>query len=350
MKPKFPFSQNKELLMSLLEKHTCDKIAEMYGCTRTLISLYTKKFGIVNTRRRYNYPNLEPNGDLSYVIGVLKGDGCVYSTIKDYNYAMCLTAIDKDFVEEFSRRLANTMNKNDPYAINFREKRGQWITIARSKELYNYYVNNEYIPCIEQYPAKFLKGFFDSEGSIHSSQTNGWAKQWAIECTNNDVELLDIVERLMLKIGIESTRVLSSKKGTPVPFEGQRMCYKTKDVFKLIIPSRHHHKFARLIGFTIKRKQDRLDELISTTKEMPELYTCPVCSIKFKPNKTKQRFCCEMHKKSFGHVKEMNTLTDEQCIALYNLVQKNHKHLINASGHINKVYVKRVLKNKKINE
>ncbi len=103
MKPKFPFSQNKELLISLLEKHTCDQIAEMYGCTRTLISFYTKRFGIINTRRRYNHPNLEPNGDLSYVIGVLKGDGSVTYTEKDYDYAMRLSAIDKDFVEEFSR-------------------------------------------------------------------------------------------------------------------------------------------------------------------------------------------------------------------------------------------------------
>jgi len=321
-KPKFTFSQNKELLISLLEKHTCDQIAEMYGCTRTLISLYTKKFGIINTRRRYNHPNLEPNGDLSYVIGVLKGDGSAYASRKDYEYVLKLNAIDKDFVEEFSRCLTKVMNREKQYPLAFCAERKQWITIARSKELYNYYINKEYMPCIEQYPAGFLKGFFDSEGSIHSSQTGGWAKQWAIECTNNDIKLLDIVEKLLFNIGIESNRVLSSKKGTKMLF-GDREYYKNKDVFKITIPSKHHHKFARLIGFNIKRKQDRLNELILTKEELPELFVCPVCKKEFKPSLNFQRFCCVRHKRRFYTIKEYHNFTDDETTEYY---EKN-KHL-----------------------
>ncbi len=196
------------------------------------------------------------------------------------------------------------MNREKQYPLGFSEDKRQWNTIARSKELYNYYVNNEYMPCIEKYPAEFLKGFFDSEGSIHSYQTNGWVKQWMIECTNNNIELLGIVERLMLKIGIESTRVLSSKKGTPVPFKGQRMCYKTKDVFKLIIPSRHHHKFARLIGFTIKRKQDRLNELISTKEELPEIITCLSCGKQVKRKNMHHKFCTTKCKKAYRSIRK----------------------------------------------
>lgn len=351
MSKKYPFSRNKKLVEELIKEYTTSQIAKMYGCCRELVSYHTKKFGLVNPHQNYNTPNLEPSKCLSYVVGVLVGDGCAskYDKKGAQRHDIKLKVIDKEFAEEFSRCLASIMGKANPYAVWSNKKDNFWHTAVCSKELYYYYVNKGYSLCIEQYPAGFIKGFFDSEGSISCGKHGSWNKVWYIQCSNNNINLLDTVKQLLSVLGIDSAMSLRGRKGFKITRK-EKTYYKNKDVYSLSIPSKHHHKFARLIGFTIKRKQDRLNELIATRQEKPELFRCPVCQIEFKPWDNKQRFCCLSHKKAFGHVKEQNKLSDADVSHLYQVIAYESPHLINVSGHINKKIVDGLLKNKEIKE
>lgn len=321
---KYPFSQNKELVEKLIKEYTSPQIAKMYGCSRELISYHTKKFGLVNPHLNYNTPNLEPSKCLSYVVGVLIGDGCAceYKKKGAQRHDLKLKVIDKDFADEFSRCMTSIMGKVNSYAVWSNKRDKFWQTAVCSTELYYYYINKEYLPCIEQYPADFIKGFFDSEGSINSSKHGNWNRVWKINCSNTNIDLLNTVKRLLFNLGIDSTISLGKHKGSEI-VKKEKTYYKNKDVYSLGIPSKHHHKFVRLIGFTIKRKQDRLNELIATKHEKPELYTCSVCGKEFNPVIGFQRFCCLLHKRRFYTIKSYHNFTDEQTIEYY----KKNKHL-----------------------
>ncbi|MFH1365720.1 MAG: LAGLIDADG family homing endonuclease [archaeon] len=80
--------------------------------------------------------NLKLNEDLSYILGVIVGDGCVSYNPDSRRYQICLAAVDKEFVEEFKRRLysffrikstnefrkSRTKNWNDQYVTRLCSK------------------------------------------------------------------------------------------------------------------------------------------------------------------------------------------------------------------------------------
>lgn len=85
----------------------------------------------------------------------------------------------------------------------------------------------------------FLRGFYDSEGCSSSRS--------AITCSSINKEGLIQIQKLLKKLGIESTR--GDYKRCSVVFIFR------KGRFKL---------FRERIGFTIKRKQDKVNETLST--------------------------------------------------------------------------------------
>jgi len=98
----------------------------------------------------------------------------------------------------------------------------------------------------------FLRAFFDSEGSVE--------KNGNIRVYNTDLRTLNYVKELLLRLNIEVTGPhLTVKKGTP--FYDKKMektYYAKKDVYYLYIRANSRRKFAELIGFTIKRKMEKL--------------------------------------------------------------------------------------------
>ena len=74
----------------------------------------------INERNKHLPNRFKPvsSPDLSYVLGVLMGDGCVYKTIRRYNhkkiyygYMIHLSVRDKSFAEEFAEALSQIFNK-----------------------------------------------------------------------------------------------------------------------------------------------------------------------------------------------------------------------------------------------
>lgn len=160
---KYDLGKDKGTFEKLFEQRTAKEIAGIYGCDQGLVYYYAKKFGIVNTRRKYNHPDLFPSPELSYLIGVVVGDGSITKIGSDY--AIRLSAKDEEFVAKFAKTLAIVNRRDSCYPI-WKNKRALLETTGRSKELFYSIKNIEYYETIQTYPHEFIEGFFDSEGTV----------------------------------------------------------------------------------------------------------------------------------------------------------------------------------------
>jgi intein-encoded DNA endonuclease-like protein len=205
-----------------------------------------------NGRRIPSLELLKPSEDLANVIGVVLGDGYTYErSIRKTSrgYVIALEAKDKEFVEEFGRRLANVLGR-EPIRPKFREGVGKYVVKAASKTLYELLKKpvdlkriKEYVEHCPKCTAAFLRGLFDSEACI--------GKDGHIKLYNTNYEVLVYAQRLLRGFGIESTGPWPRKQK-----EGYYYIY---------IRAESLLNFYRYIGFTILRKQKRLEEYLKRT-------------------------------------------------------------------------------------
>ena len=207
------------------------------------------------------------------MIGVKLGDGYTTKkrrTIRSYiSVRIGLKVKDMEFAEEFARCLAKVLGRQfiKP-RLRYSDKK--YAVEVRSKTLYELLkkpVNldglKKYIEHCEDCVAAFLRGFFDSEGCVN--------ERGYISISNTDIGLLTYVKDLLGCLGIASTE---PKLGHPQgraffdPREGK--IYTTnKDCYCLHIRANSNTTFYRKVGFTIKRKQKRLENYIKRCQAKP---------------------------------------------------------------------------------
>jgi intein-encoded DNA endonuclease-like protein len=198
--------------------------------------------------------NIKPCKDLSWIIGVIAGDGSTWAT--KYNYNIRLKCKDFEFAKEFARCLKVIGCK--PW-IGIQD--GYYIAMGYSRVLYNLLKKpldleklRYYIEYDEKTITAFLKGFFDSEGYVN--------KMGYILVYNTDSTLLDYVKRLLLTLKIEVTGPhlhTGTGEGTLLHSKKMKKTYRRrKNLYYLYVKANSSRRFAELIGFSIKRKMDRL--------------------------------------------------------------------------------------------
>jgi intein-encoded DNA endonuclease-like protein len=208
---------------------------------------------------------LEPSMELAYVIGAKLGDG--YATrrrriIKGYNdVTIGLKVKDRDFAEEFGRCLEKVLRRR-PIKLRYRNDVGKYVVEIYSQTLYELLKKpvdlerlKKYIEHCERCTAAFLRGFADSEGYVN--------KRGYIYISNTDYELLEYVRDLLQRLGIETIgpRPTSSRQGTIARFCNGN--YKRrKDTYYIYIKTDSNMNFHKNIGFTIRRKQRRLENYV----------------------------------------------------------------------------------------
>jgi intein-encoded DNA endonuclease-like protein len=216
-----------------------------------------------NGRRIPSLELLKTSEDLGYVIGVILGDG--YSGERSHGHIIGLRAKDKEFVEEFGRCLGNVLGR-EPIRPKFREDVGKYYVEAVSRTLYELLRRpidlkriKKYVEHCKKCTAAFLRGLFDSEGHV--------SKRGCIILYNSNYEALAYAQRLLRRFGIESTGPwLHKRKGTTIHDHKTGKHYKAnKDCYYLYIRAESLLKFYRNIGFTIRRKQKRLEEYLRRT-------------------------------------------------------------------------------------
>jgi intein-encoded DNA endonuclease-like protein len=217
-----------------------------------------------NGRRVPSPELLKPSEDLGYVIGVVLGDG--YTCEGSYGDVIGLRAKDKEFVEDFGRRLGNVLGREP---IRPWKDTGAYVAIARSKTLHELLRKpidlkriKEYVEHCPKCVAAFLRGLFDSEGCV--------SKKGYISLYNSNYEVLVYAQRLLRRFGIESTGPRPHKrKGTTMhdPRTGKQ--YKAnKDCYYIYILADSLLNFYLYVGFTIKRKQKRPEEYLKRTGKL----------------------------------------------------------------------------------
>jgi intein-encoded DNA endonuclease-like protein len=227
---------------------------------RTTISKWLR--GVSSPYNGRHIPSLKllkPSEDLANVIGVVLGDG--YAIEKSHGYIIGLGAKDKEFVEDFGRRLGNVLGREP---IRPWKSARAYVAEAKSKTLFDLLrkpVDLKIIkPYVEHCPkcvAAFLRGLFDSEGHVN--------KKGYIYLINTDFEMLVYIQWLLWRyFGIESTGPWPhAQKGSTIHDHRAGKQYKTnEDCYYIYIPTESLPKFYRYVGFTIRRKQKRLEDYL----------------------------------------------------------------------------------------
>lgn len=201
------------------------------------------------------------NRDLSYILGVLCGDGSFSSTKGGYRTGTVrLSSIDKEFTNSFKDRLESYTGLHIQIYEVEKNQQG-WSNVYKisktSKELLflerfetrcdKWEVPSEILED-EELMAPFLKGLFDSDGHCEFSDDRGSS----IRITSSNKSGLEQVKELLNSIGIENN-VRVNKTET----SDGRVWY------RLIIGNLDDKKiFSEKVGSSIPRKKEDLNKLV----------------------------------------------------------------------------------------
>jgi intein-encoded DNA endonuclease-like protein len=195
----------------------------------------------------------DPRPELAYVIGVKMGDASM-SVNRAYSYMIKLRVIDREFAEEFAKCLSVVLGR-DPPRVKWHEKTHAWHTQLSSMLLQKFL--REALPPLKKViehcndcVSAFLRGFFDSEGSVYRTQLR--------VANTNRTMLLYVRHLLESRFGIEvGGPYLSSTGGRLVIIKGKQ--YRAnKDCFVLAVATSSIPAYQSSVGFTIIRKAKRL--------------------------------------------------------------------------------------------
>lgn len=223
---------------------------------------------------------------LGYVIGTLVGDGSL-SKWRDYHYfnekwkevpkaqatrilpryrySFQLKVVDKDFTCAFAEHLLKTTGRK-PCLYSFKMKPVTSIAGNILKKPYSTTLFKVQLVSKEWYeklnPLKkdlvwlketnfevkmgFLRGLFDSEGSVEPSR-------FTITLTNKNVELLTLIRNILFQLEIDSS--IYTGRNSSIHTE--------RTISRLAIYGRKNaKKFHEQIGFYIERKMKKIEEMI----------------------------------------------------------------------------------------
>lgn len=206
----------------------------------------------------------KPTKELSYIIGVIFGDASIHKT-KQGHYQTELKVQDEEFAGKFAKSSSKILSKN-PNSIH---KQGDYYRTQFSSRLFYNFIKRRTLqklkPFIEFDFIEFLRGFFDSEGNPHIEAKNCFVVK--IGAANTSLEILEYIRELLIeKIGIESRITICNKTGSKAMINGREII-RTKNVYRLMIHRFEDiKKFCNIIGFTAKRKQEKLADAIKKSE------------------------------------------------------------------------------------
>jgi intein-encoded DNA endonuclease-like protein len=236
-----------------------EDIQRRYGVTlsKSHISYWTR--GIHDPYNGRYIPSiefLEPSEELAYVIGVKVGDGYVARrrrAVKSYNRVRIgLKVKDGEFAAEFGQCLAKVLGRRQ-IKPRYRSDVGKYELLKKPVDLDRL---KKYIEHCERCMEAFLRGFVDSEGHV--------SKSGYIYILNTDYKLLEYVKDLLKRLGIESTGPWPKRLQGKTFYDPKRMKRYTckKECFHIYIRAGSNINFYKNIGFTIRRKQKRLENYV----------------------------------------------------------------------------------------
>jgi len=149
-------------------------------------------------------PNFKSN-KIAYLLGILKGDGFVNYSKKYNRYILGLASTNLKFCKSFSNTVESINLR--PSICRLKKllgvgKRRLYYVIANSQIFYKWYTKlslNKLKKLLDTKEKKnlFIKGFYESEGSILKTKN----KRYRISFANTDKNLLRMTDNLLKEIG-----------------------------------------------------------------------------------------------------------------------------------------------------
>lgn len=203
----------------------------------------------------------KPSKELSYIFGVMIGDGnCFYTKSKHGTTGgLILRVKDKDFALNFKKALkvwsglpvSFSLGSNNLYHVRL-------CSVEASKFIKSYKLDD--VKSLNRvYKCYFLKGLFDSEGSITGKNLSQRSKaaRWVgfYNCKENTISLVShLLKEFEISHKIRS-RIHSGFGSTKLQYE-------------LLIYGRNNLiKYSHHINFSIRRKQKILKEVLASYLE-----------------------------------------------------------------------------------
>lgn len=219
------------------------------------------QIGDRHPERAFKIPNLKPSRELSYILGVYYGDGYVSKYGKWHRIG--LWTIDREFAEEFSHCLSKVVRK-ESNPIRLSPRNNQYRTHLSNVMLYNFLKRplNSHRKLIGEFPVDFLRGFFDSEGTVGISHDGRGHSSIRIKAYNTNLSLLKfVVDLLETRFSIRTQRIRITRMiGEKVIIKGFETAA-TKNCYSLEIGEQKSVlMFYHKVGFSIKRKRKLFGE------------------------------------------------------------------------------------------
>lgn len=210
----------------------------------------------VNRTKKLPDSAREISEDFAFVLGVMQGDGCVsggypYRNRKRMYYRIILNTIDYDFAIEFKNRLEKWSGMTS--SLSYRPSKvpnwkDQWHVVLYSNEASKFLRNfnlSDVLDFNEKEKGLFLRGFFDSEGSVYFT-----ARRNEVKCFNTNKATMFLVDKMLHSIGIKKVYWYTS-------FHSEMPCYRLSIHSKADV-----QVFNEKVGFSINRKQRRVEEIL----------------------------------------------------------------------------------------
>src|SRR5271157_2098874 len=145
----------------------------------------------------------QSSDELAYILGVMKGDGSAYA-IQEQKIIQ-LEAKERAFVESFNNELAQLLHSR-PMAIEYLPLHHTYRIRKTSKVFFDWYVSrtrSEIEAIAMNYPLPFIRGFYESEGSVGRYGKNG--KCSFLRIMNTDPSLIYLVSAIMNQLSFRHT-------------------------------------------------------------------------------------------------------------------------------------------------
>lgn len=189
--------------------------------------------------------------ELAYVIGVTLGDASM--SVSHYNYMIKLRVIDNEFAEEFARCLSVILLRGSP-KVRWHAKTHAWHTELSSLLLRLFLLQplsklGETIRHCDACKGAFLKGFFDSEGSVSGRE---------LKASNGNLESLRLVCDVLSSLGVYTTGPHILRKGGRLVLIKGRFYHQNRDQYGIRVRTASLGIFQKKVGFSIHRKSDAL--------------------------------------------------------------------------------------------
>ena len=228
--------------------------------------------GTNNTFNKTKRVDLDASPELAYIVGAYFGDASATEG-SNYRYKVKLKVVDREFAEAFARALRGIGLNPRMGFENDRTRTGRWYVEVTSKGLFRFLTGPRegLFEVAKAYPREFLRGFFDSEGTV---VFNRKSRALHVSASNYDLEVLTLCKELLKKLDIDSRIYLHRRKGTPVNIRGKMYRYNS-DLYRVVVQRRRSVlNFYREVGFSIPRKQLKLEEALDLLGMLKKEHQC----------------------------------------------------------------------------